>query len=69
MMKSTVHHRLEVAVPHIVRCTVMSGVDREIGDGLVGAIVATAPLDASNPRVGDRVVAGVKATSLCFERH
>lgn len=66
-MKSTIRNRLEGTVTEIVRGTVMSEVDVKTGAGLVTSIVTTRSINESGLKVGDRVVAAVKATSVFLE--
>lgn len=67
-MKSTVRNRLEGTIAEIVRGTVMSEVDVETDAGLVTSIVSTRSVDENGLKVGDRVVAAVKATSVFIEK-
>lgn len=67
-MKSTVRNRLEGTIAEIVRGTVMSEVDVNTDAGLVTSIVSTRSVDENGLKVGDRVVAAVKATSVFIEK-
>lgn len=67
-MKSTIRNRLEGTVTEIVRGSVMSEVDIDTGAGPVASIVTTRSIDESGLKVGDTVVAAVKATSVFLEK-
>ncbi|MBK6974269.1 MAG: TOBE domain-containing protein [Candidatus Methylophosphatis roskildensis] len=67
-MKNTIRNRLEGRVTEILRGTVMSQVDVETGAGPITSIVTTRSIDEVGLKLGDSVVAAVKATSVFLEK-
>lgn len=67
-MNSTVRNRLEGTITEIARGTVMSEVDVKTNAGIVTSIVSTRSVDENGLKVGDTVVAAVKATSVLLEK-
>ena len=67
-MQSTIRNRFEGTAIGIVRGTAISEADVKTGAGLMTSIVTTRSSDECELKVGDTVVAAVKATSVFLEK-
>ncbi len=67
-MKSTVRNCLEGEVVEIVSGGAMSEVEVKTAAGLVSAVITTRSLKESGLKVGDKVNARMKATSVFLEK-
>lgn len=67
-MKSTVRNRFEGSVINIIRGEAMSEVDVQTASGVMSAVITTRSLSGTGLKVGDTVVAAVKATSVFLEK-
>lgn len=67
-MRSSVRNRLEGKVTAIVRGSVVSEIEIETAAGLVSAVITSRSVDATGLKVGDKVAAAFKATSVFIDR-
>jgi molybdopterin-binding protein len=67
-MKSSVRNRLEGKVTAIVRGSAMSEIEIETVAGLVSAVITSRSLDEVGLKVGDKVAAAFKATSVFVDK-
>lgn len=67
-MKSTIRNRLEGEVVDIVSGGAASEVDVKTAAGIVSAVITTRSLNEAGIKVGDRVVARMKATAVFLDK-
>jgi molybdopterin-binding protein len=67
-MKSSVRNRLEGKVTAILRGSAMSEIEIETAAGLVSAVITSRSLDEVGLKVGDKVSAAFKATSVFVDK-
>jgi molybdopterin-binding protein len=67
-MKTTVRNRLEGNIVEIIEGAAMSGVDVKTAAGVVSATITTRSLTETGLKIGDAVVARVKAAAVFLEK-
>jgi len=65
---TTVRNRLEGEVIHIVKGGAVTEVDVQTAAGVVSSVITTRSLEETGLKVGDKVVAGFKATMVFLEK-
>lgn len=68
MMKTTVRNRLEGEIVEVTEGAAMSVVDVKTAAGVISAAITTRSLKDAGLKVGDAVVARVKATSVFLDK-
>ncbi len=67
-MKTSVRNRLEGTIVAITRGEAVSEIDIETAAGTMSSIITSRSLDEMEIKVGDKVAAAVKATSVFVEK-
>lgn len=67
-MKTTVRNRLEGEIVEVIEGVAMSVVDVKTAAGIVSAAITTRSLKETALKVGDAVIARVKATAVFLDR-
>jgi molybdopterin-binding protein len=67
-VKTTVRNRLEGEVIEIIKGGAVTEVDVRTAAGIVSSVITTRSLEETGLKVGDKVIAGFKSTTVFLEK-